>query len=151
MGINEGYLYIIDRFHPMSDSNNRIYVHRAEMSLKLNRILRRNEVVHHKDGNKLNNSWENLEVLSNSDHAKLHKGGSKLKEVKCLCCKKIFTPKNKKRKFCSMDCFRLFSRKVADRPSNEIILKDINILGYKGVGRKYGVSDNCIRKWMRER
>lgn len=30
------------------------------------------EVVHHKDGNKLNNSPDNLQVMSRSDHSKLH-------------------------------------------------------------------------------
>jgi transposase-like protein len=31
----------------------------------------------------------------------------------------------------------------------EILLKDIEELGYSGTGRKYGVSDNSIRKWIK--
>lgn len=37
-------------------------------------------------------------------------------------------------------------RKV-ERPSYNELIKDINNLGYLGTGRKYGVSDNSIRKW----
>jgi hypothetical protein len=39
-------------------------------------------------------------------------------------------------------------RKV-ERPDNEILLIDIKELGYSGAGRKYGVSDNAIRKWIK--
>jgi hypothetical protein len=38
-------------------------------------------------------------------------------------------------------------RKV-ERPSYEILLSEINKFGYCATGRKYGVSDNAIRKWV---
>ena len=31
----------------------------------------------------------------------------------------------------------------------EILIKEIEELGYRGVGKKYGVSDNSIRKWKK--
>lgn len=37
-----------------------------------NRPLKHNEVVHHKDGNKLNNSVCNLELMSRAKHASIH-------------------------------------------------------------------------------
>ena len=40
-----------------------------------------------------------------------------------------------------------WNRKV-DRPSFEVLKTDIAQLGYLGTGRKYGVSDNAIRKWV---
>jgi len=46
------------------------------------------------------------------------------------------------------DCYRIDSRKV-ERPSIEILLNDIKELGYCGTGRKYNVSDNAIRKWLK--
>jgi hypothetical protein len=39
-------------------------------------------------------------------------------------------------------------RKV-ERPPYEQLIIEINELGYSGVGRKYGVSDNAIRKWKK--
>ena len=35
------------------------------------------------------------------------------------------------------------------RPPYDQLLREIDVLGYVGVGRKYGVSDNAIRKWRR--
>jgi predicted RNA-binding Zn-ribbon protein involved in translation (DUF1610 family) len=43
---------------------------------------------------------------------------------------------------------RVSKRKV-DRPDLEILLNDVNNLGYSATGRKYGVSDNAIRKWIK--
>lgn len=43
---------------------------------------------------------------------------------------------------------KLIQRKV-DRPSYEELIKEIEELGYKGTGRKYGVADNTIRKWKK--
>ena len=45
-------------------------------------------------------------------------------------------------------CSKIAQRKV-ERPSKNILLEDIQNLGYSGTGRKYGVSDNCIRKWLK--
>lgn len=39
-------------------------------------------------------------------------------------------------------------RKV-ERPPYEQLLKEIEETSYLAVGRKYGVSDNAIRKWIR--
>lgn len=43
---------------------------------------------------------------------------------------------------------RLGSRKV-DRPPYEQLLEEIEATSYLAVGRKYGVSDNAVRKWVR--
>lgn len=43
---------------------------------------------------------------------------------------------------------RLHLRKV-NRPDYETLIKEIDELGYCGTGRKYGVSDNTIRKWIK--
>lgn len=39
-------------------------------------------------------------------------------------------------------------RKV-ERPPIDVLLKEIEDLGFEGVGRKYGVSGNSIRKWAK--
>lgn len=44
---------------------------------------------------------------------------------------------------------RAFKQRKVERPSKEILLNEIKELGYRGTGRKYGVSDNAIRKWVK--
>lgn len=56
--------------------------------------------------------------------------------------------KEMKSKFCNT-CRGINDRKV-DRPSYEQLLEEISQLGYCGTGRKYGVSDNAIRKWIKK-
>lgn len=40
------------------------------------------------------------------------------------------------------------TRKVP-RPSHEQLLTDLETMSFCAVGRKYGVSDNAVRKWLR--
>jgi predicted RNA-binding Zn-ribbon protein involved in translation (DUF1610 family) len=66
----------------------------------------------------------------------------KIKEnKKCKCGNEI----GYRAKMC-VGCYRKESRKVK-RPSYGQLLEEIEELGYSGTGRKYGVSDNAIRKW----
>lgn len=46
--------------------------HRVVMERVLGRPLEKGEIVHHKDGNKKNNNPDNLEVMTQSEHARLH-------------------------------------------------------------------------------
>lgn len=46
--------------------------HRLVMIQHIGRDLMENEVVHHKDHNKLNNDISNLQLMTTSEHAKLH-------------------------------------------------------------------------------
>ncbi|MBN1250158.1 MAG: HNH endonuclease [Anaerolineae bacterium] len=49
------------------------HTHRVVMENKLGRALRPGEIVHHKDGNKLNNAPGNLELISSQEeHARAH-------------------------------------------------------------------------------
>lgn len=72
------------------------------------------EIIHHKDGNKHNNDISNLELLTSTEHKKLH-GQSKLENLvilKCPNCESMFirTRRNthliKKQKYtaCSRSC-----------------------------------------------
>ena len=42
-----------------------------------------------------------------------------------------------------------FWRRKVRRPSFAILKRDIKQLGFSGTGRKYGVSDNAVRKWLK--
>ena len=44
-------------------------------------------------------------------------------------------------------CYNKLYKK--ERPTKENLFKEIEELGYSAVGRKYGVSDNAIRKWLK--
>ena len=44
---------------------------------------------------------------------------------------------------------RLASRKV-ERPNREQLKKDIGMNSWLALGKKYGVSDNAVRKWARK-
>lgn len=50
---------------------------------------------------------------------------------------------------CSKKINGQYRRKIKNRPSEEQLLKEIKELGYCGTGRKYGVSDNAVRKWVK--
>lgn len=47
-------------------------VHRIVMERLIGRKLDRTEVVHHKNGNRADNRIENLEIMSSSEHTRLH-------------------------------------------------------------------------------
>lgn len=74
LSINHKYTYINGNGYLVNceDRNNRYLVHRKIMENYLGRKLKNNEIVHHKDMNKLNNDISNLEVLTRSEHTKLH-------------------------------------------------------------------------------
>lgn len=63
---------------------------------------------------------------------------------KCECGKTIL----KVSEICN-ECKGLKNRKVKDRPSLEQLELDMKEFGYCGTGRKYSVSGNAIRKWIK--
>ncbi len=62
---------------------------------------------------------------------------------KCLDCNITISYKAKRCKKCNN-----LNRRVVDRPDLNILLKEVNDLGYVGTSKKYNVSDNTIRKWI---
>ena len=70
-----GYKMIRKNGHPFSDSKGYVREHRLIMEKFLGRYLEDGECVHHIDGDKLNNSIENLELMSIESHVKLHHTG----------------------------------------------------------------------------
>lgn len=48
----------------------------------------------------------------------------------------------------NMKNYSLSQRKV-ERPPYTQLIDEVDELGYTGTGRKYGVSDNSIRKWIK--
>lgn len=67
--INQGYR----RYTRRGDKNEGKYEHVLIMEGIIGRMLAPNEVVHHKNGNKLDNRVENLELLTRAEHINLHR------------------------------------------------------------------------------
>ena len=63
--IGQGYAYI-------RQGSGYIAEHRLVLERKLGRSLTSDEVVHHKDGNRLNNKTDNLKLITAAEHAKRH-------------------------------------------------------------------------------
>jgi hypothetical protein len=70
-----------------------------------------------------------------------------------------FRKKRGRQRYCSQKCWQASPecreakakagrRKVA-RPTYEQLIADLRELSRVAVGRKYGVSDNAVRKWLR--
>ena len=67
-----GYLYIYKPTHPNSIKSGYVAEHRLVAEEKIGRFLKNNEVVHHINEKKHDNSPDNLQVMTASEHNKLH-------------------------------------------------------------------------------
>lgn len=137
-----GYLYFMDKDHPLSSPIGRVYYHRHLISLKLGRWITSKEHVHHKDGDRKNNKLENLELLSPTEHAYKHHP----QRITRPC--EVCGTYTKNDYYCSDKCAKL-ARRTVKRPPLEQLLQDISNMSMLAVGKKYGVSDNAIRKWIK--
>lgn len=73
--------------------------------------------------------------------------GTSLNRVdnKCLICDKL----TKNDKICSQKCSHFSQRSIKIRPSKEELLRLLKNSTYIDIGKMFNVSDNSIRKWIR--
>ena len=70
----------------------------------------------------------------------------------CQVCSKEYSviPSDKdSRKFCSQECFKIFSRKVHNRPSKEELRTLLWKVPTLQIAKSYGVADHTIAKWAK--
>lgn len=96
--------------------------------------------------------WQQIlrEVCANCglEHAPEKCKPVKLSKIhNCQECGKTISKNGLYCKSCAAKKFN--KRKVPNRPKLDDLNNEIMLLGYCGAARKYGVSDNCLRKWIK--
>lgn len=137
-----------------------VYEHRLIAEEMMGRELKEDEVVHHLDENKGNNSPDNLLVLENSQHVKLHQWMSKntitpkpsqviRNHSGCVRCQECDKPVHYTQKFCSHQCHIDYKKSVVlsdERNDVENIQELVNNHPLTTVGSILGISDNGVRQ-----
>ena len=122
------------------------YEHRYLMEVAIGRVLSSDEVVHHVNGDRLDNRLENLAVMTRTEHTLLHAGVDAMSR-----CERCGKPISKRARLCN-DCARE-SESVMPRTDDistaVSIATDVMEHGYNAVARKFGISDNGLRKWLK--
>lgn len=107
--------------------------------------------VDHINGISDDNRIENLRILCPNCHSQTQTFAGKRNKLMKLCeCGKSISAKSNSCRCCSNHLLSMVRRENSLRPPESTLMQDIRCIGsYMGVGKKYGVSDNCIRKWVR--
>jgi hypothetical protein len=119
-------------------------------------------VLDHINGVLNDNRLENLRIVCPNCAATFdthcgRKNGLERTPRSCLRCGTEFWPQRRTHRYCSRACGIRYElgrepkpeiRKV-ERPSYEQLKEDIRTMSMLAVGRKYGVSDNAVAKWIR--
>jgi len=111
-------------------------------------------ILDHINGDSDDNNKDNLRIVCPNCNATLDthcRGNTRinlnLEKNKIIYYCSCGNVKTKKTKQCE-NCSRIKKRKV-ERPPYKQLIKELEETNYCAVGRKYGVSDNSIRKWIK--
>jgi hypothetical protein len=119
-------------------------------------------ILDYANGDATDNRLENLRMLCPNCAATLdtHCGRTSRRvraERTCLTCGTLFYPSDEGQAYCSHPCYAMTKvgvaqpeRRTIERPPLAQLLAEIEASSWCAVGRKYGVSDNAVRKWVRQ-
>lgn len=136
-----------------------LYIHRL-MYRTFVGVIPSDKEINHIDHDKSNNSLENLELLTHSENQiKSAKFYGKSIKPRCKCCGKKMCHNSKSvycRKCRKADGIikkykhspKLHLRKI-EKPCKKDLAGMILCMSFLEIGRKYGVSDNAVRKWCK--
>jgi len=65
---SHGYKYLYARGHPFANDGKYVAEHRLVIEKHLGRYLQPDEIIHHKNNNKLDNRLANLQLLNRKEH-----------------------------------------------------------------------------------
>lgn len=145
-----GYMYCYNPDHYCANKAGKVMEHVYVIAESIGRKLLSYECVHHKDRNKKNNNLNNLQLMTQSEHASLHlwedKGLKAIFEDRdCKMCGNCFvTKQNSKRKYCTSKCSTQKNKKF--EISKEELLKLVWDIPMTEISKKFGVSDVAIKK-----
>jgi hypothetical protein len=122
-------------------------------------------ILDHINGVRNDNRLENLRIVCPNCAATLsthcgRKNRISRMPVPCRRCERNFVPSSSKQRYCSRECGTRWDRsklrgnpkpeyRRVSRPPYEQLVAAIEATSYCSVGRKYGVSDNAVRKWVK--
>lgn len=162
MAIMGKYEYETCYGHPRANKDGSVYTHVLVAEQKLGRYLKSEEVVHHIDENKMNNTPDNIMVFATkADHTSFHNGNVTLADLLQNENGAYYVPINKRGGFCKLcqtkidshatycqPCWNILQRKVY-RPDRNELKNKIHNESFVQIGKAYGVSDNAVRKWCK--
>ena len=116
-------------------------------------------ILDHVNGIPTDNRIENLRIVCPNCAATLetHCGRNLKRGRDCAVCGQPFLPSRRDQKHCSLNCgghskgkrAAARARRKVERPPYEQLMAELAATSYLAVGRKYGVSDKAVRKWVR--
>jgi hypothetical protein len=111
------------------------------------RISQQNVEVYYTNNKEIISKKLDEEISKCNNKKNIKKSSNKI----CLNCGNHFYNKNKNVKYCSFQCSVEIRNKNSKNPPKEQLIKDLKeYKNWCAIGRKYGVTDNSVRKWAKK-